>query len=182
MRARQHFFPNARDISEIYRNYLTDIEITHFLRASALRELASNQLPLTITPEDDQMYNIEHSRWVWSNGFRQVDMAISFKYYQPKWDFARHSMNDFTPKANNNRMTEAKETKQQRETRLIQQKAFMKDVDVEKDTLRSTKSKAMLTIAKDDLDKLEPRQNAYLNLAFGWERSFYYYNDVYQRF
>lgn len=44
--------------------------------------------------------------------------------------------------------------------------------------MRSTRSKTMLTTNKDDLEKLDPRQNAYFNLAFDWERSFYYYNEV----
>lgn len=179
-RARQHFFPNQKDITEIFRNYLSDIEQTLILRTSNLKELAANQLPLIITPEDDQMYNIEHARWSRQNGYPNVDMLVSFRYHEPKWDFARLSNTDFTPKANN-KVTDAKEivSKSQRSSL---QKAYLKDIDVEKDTLRSTRSKTMLTVAKDDLDKLEPRQNAYFNLAFDWERTFYYYNDVYQRF
>ena len=57
-------------------------------------------------------------------------------------------------------------------------RSYLKDIDIKKDEMRSNRSKTMLTTNKDDLEKLEPRQNAYFNLAFGWERSFYYYNEV----
>lgn len=129
-----------------------------------------------ITREEDKLYNIEHARMLPKNGFANVEVMISHRFYTTKWDFARFSNSDFTVKSDvvtKNGNVDAKDAKT---------KSYLKDIDVEKDLLKSHKSKTMLSLNKEDLDKLEPRQNAYFNLAFGWERTFYYYNDVSARF
>jgi hypothetical protein len=47
--------------------------------------------------------------------------------------------------------------------------AYLRDVDSEKDLLKSTRSKTMLSVMKSELDNTDPRKNVYLSLGFGWE-------------
>lgn len=168
-------------MEDIFRNNLSDLEQAYVWRINNLKELAANELPLIINHDENFTYNIETSRMKPRNGFSNVEFMVSYRYYLQKWDFARISQNDWTFKSNN-RSTDSKETKASRENRLALAKTYLKDIDVERDLMRSTRSKTMLTTNKDDLEKLDPRQNAYFNLAFGWERSFYCYNEVTSRF
>jgi hypothetical protein len=60
--------------------------------------------------------------------------------------------------------------------------AYLRDVDSEKDLLKSTRSKTMLSVMKSELDNTDPRKNVYLSLGFGWEQSNYYYNEISSHF
>ena len=64
-----------------------------------MKELIESQTPLVISHEDDLTYNIEHVRMIPLNGYANVDIMVSYKYYMPKWDFARQSNKDYTVKS-----------------------------------------------------------------------------------
>jgi len=57
---------------------------------------------------------------------------VSYRYWQPRWDFQRQSNTDFTPKANN-RQNDSNEPKLSRSARIEQKKDYLKPIDVEKD-------------------------------------------------
>jgi len=62
-RARQHFFPNQKDIQEIFTNRLTELDVAYMMRVAGLRELAVNQLPFIVSQEDAAIYDIDASKW-----------------------------------------------------------------------------------------------------------------------
>ena len=74
------------------------------------------------------------------------------------------------------------EPKPEKDTRVTAAKDYLKDFNLQSSILKSSKSKTMLQINNDELDSRDHRRNSLMNLAFGWERTFTYYNDVSARF
>lgn len=53
LRARNHFFPDEKEVEAIFRNNLSHLEQAYLWRTSILKELVDSELPLVITHADD---------------------------------------------------------------------------------------------------------------------------------